>query len=114
MIRREDLDAAIAECIGERDPNANTCIKLAAFYTIRNELYPQEAAIPEYSYAAEPVTADPQKAHINSDTEFAQAVRGYLLPMYGAWWTNWRRPLRCSSPAYMRRYCASSTSYDRH
>lgn len=85
MIRREDLEAAIAECIGERDPNANTCIKLAAFYTIRNELYPQEAEreMPAYSYAAEPVADTPLTAHINSDTEFAQAVEG--LPLDSVW-----------------------------
>ena len=39
MITEKDLQEAIAECQGERNPNANTCIKLAAFYTIRNELF---------------------------------------------------------------------------
>lgn len=42
MITQQDLQAAIAECIGERNPNANTCIKLAAYYTIRDHLFPQE------------------------------------------------------------------------
>ena len=40
MITEQDLQEAIAECQGERHPNANTCMKLAAFYTIKNELYP--------------------------------------------------------------------------
>ena len=40
MITEKDLREAIAECEGERNPNANTCIKLAAFYTIKNTLYP--------------------------------------------------------------------------
>ena len=39
MIREEDLQEAIAECQGQRNPNANTAIKLAAFYTIRRELF---------------------------------------------------------------------------
>lgn len=83
MITRHDLEAAIAECVGERDPNANTCIKLAAYYTIMRELYPQDEQTerretPVYSYAAEPATA-----HINSDSEFAQAVEG--LPLEIVW-----------------------------
>jgi hypothetical protein len=81
VIRRDELDAAIAECIGERDPNANTCIKLAAYYTIRKELYPDDPQdAPAYSFAAEPV---PQTAHIDSDSEFAQAVEG--LPLDKVW-----------------------------
>lgn len=81
MITRQDLDAAIAECVGERDPNANTCIKLAAFYTIRHNLYPddqQEVPAPAYSYAPAAATV-----HIDSETEFAQAVEG--LPQDSVW-----------------------------
>ena len=40
MITEKDLQEAIAECEGQKNPNANTCIKLAAFYTIMNNLYP--------------------------------------------------------------------------
>lgn len=39
MITLHDLEEAIAECQGERHPNANTCIKLAAYYTIRQEMF---------------------------------------------------------------------------
>ena len=39
MITENDLLQAIAECQGERNPNANTCIKLAAFLTIHEHLY---------------------------------------------------------------------------
>lgn len=85
MITRSDLEAAIAECVGEREPNANTCIKLAAFYTIKRELFPDTAAATEapaqpqtYSYAAPPTTA-----HISSDSAFAQAVEG--LPLEDVW-----------------------------
>lgn len=83
MITRADLDAAIAECVGERDPNANTCIKLAAYYTIRDALYPDDEpvrAVPQYSHAAEPETPT---AHIDSNTEFARAVEG--LPLDKVW-----------------------------
>jgi len=34
MIREQDLKEAIAECEGIRNPDARTCIKLAAFYTL--------------------------------------------------------------------------------
>lgn len=39
MITEQDLRAAIAECEGIRNPNASTCIKLAAFYTVLDQLY---------------------------------------------------------------------------
>ncbi len=43
MISEKDLQDAIAECQGERHPNAHTCIKLAAYYTIYDHLYPKQA-----------------------------------------------------------------------
>lgn len=81
MITEKDLLEAIAECQGERSPNANTCIKLAAFYTIKNELYgksepPSDSrSMPEYSYAAPP---EPVETTIDyySDTEFSRAIDG--------------------------------------
>lgn len=42
MITEKDLLEAIAECQGTRNPNANTCIKLAAYYTILNNLNPKD------------------------------------------------------------------------
>lgn len=70
MIRVEDLQEAIAECQGQRNPNAQTCIKLAAYYTILDHLTgqktPQVSVIPVsesgYSYS--------------SETEFSEAIRG--------------------------------------
>ena len=41
MITEQDLQEAIAECLGQRNPGISTCLKLAAFYTIKNELYPE-------------------------------------------------------------------------
>lgn len=80
MITEHDLEQAIAECQGERNPNANTCIKLAAFYTIRNELFGKteqliETRMPEYSYAAAP---EPVENTIDyfSDTDFSRAIDG--------------------------------------
>ena len=58
---------AIAECQGERNPNANTCIKLAAYYTILNEVRPKEE-IPSYSFAA-------PESRYRSDTEFGEIIR---------------------------------------
>lgn len=66
MITEKDLREAIAECQGERNPNANTCIKLAAYYTILNEIIPKE---PAYSFSVGPVEYD-------SGTEFAELIRG--------------------------------------
>lgn len=85
MITEKDLQEAIAECQGERNPNANTCIKLAAFYTIKHELFgktEQPPAVAEnattYSYAAAP--AEPVETTIDyySDTEFSRTIDGRI------------------------------------
>lgn len=76
MITEYDLQEAIAECEGQRNPSANTCLKLAAFYIIRDRLYPakedkeeraQEDYAPKYSYSG-------PKYDAISDTEFMQAI----------------------------------------
>lgn len=40
MITEQDLQEAIAECEGERNPKSATCIKLAAFYAIKDHMFP--------------------------------------------------------------------------
>ena len=78
MITEKDLQEAIAECQGQRNPTANTCIKLAAFYTIRREMFGEEkeaGPLPGYSYASEPSTAD-LLIHNDSDSEFARTIDG--------------------------------------
>lgn len=70
MIHEKDLDDAIAECQGLRHPDANTCMKLAAFYTIKHYMFGPEPE--QYSYAPAP-SGD---IMINSDSEFAQAIDG--------------------------------------
>ena len=79
MITEQDLQAAIAECEGQRNPNANTCIKLAAFYTIRDHLFPKTEVTDHivdignmmYSRASEP--------EYDGKSEFAQAVKGWSV-----------------------------------
>ena len=73
MITVDELKAAIAEMQGERNPNANTCIKLAAYYTILNELQGKPDTI-GYSSAPAP---EPVKETVDyySETEFGQLVQ---------------------------------------
>lgn len=73
MIYEKDLDEAIAECQGKRNPDASTCIKLAAFYAIKRELYGRPAEYqPSYSYAPAPSS----KIEINSESEFSKLIDG--------------------------------------
>lgn len=77
MITEHDLQEAIAACEGERKPNAATCIKLAAFYTIRDQMFPvkqfeESVVYPRYS------GADRETAY-ESDTDFGQAVQGMRM-----------------------------------
>ena len=79
MIEKRDIDAAIAECLGKRNPDASTCIKLAAFYTIKNELFGEKEPVqdvpPSYSYAPAP-DQKPDTIVLNSDSEFARVIQG--------------------------------------
>lgn len=80
MITEHDLAEAIAECEGQRNPNANTCMKLAAFYTIRDKMYPAKQERDE-----EMIMKDQRSYYsrssgsVKSDTEFMQAVDGMEL-----------------------------------
>ena len=85
MITEQALQEAIAECHGERNPNANTCMKLAAYYTIRDHLEAQGNApvLPGRSYAPEP--PQPETIQWEGDSEFARTIRGlpvsYIMPI---------------------------------
>ena len=79
MITEHDLQEAILECQGQRNPTATTCIKLAAFLIIKRELYPEQEPEPfkepstVYSYA------QPEPAGIvtyESGTEFSELING--------------------------------------
>lgn len=71
MITEKELHEAIAECQGTRNPNANTCIKLASYYTILDHITEDEPE-PEmmYSFASEPT----QEVY-SSKSEFGSIVR---------------------------------------
>lgn len=81
MITEQDLQAAIAECQGQRNPNANTCLKLAAFYTIRRELFgegkeAEQRPTQGYAYSPGPEIVMETRIVNNSDSEFAHAING--------------------------------------
>lgn len=71
MITEKELHEAIAECQGTRNPNANTCLKLASYYTILDHIVQKEVetvqeASPSYSYSQETY---------QSNTEFGEAIQ---------------------------------------
>ena len=80
MITKQDLLEAIAECQGTRSPNANTAVKLAAFYTILDHLedeQPAEKAVDRNSFAGyslADIGAD--TIRYNGKSEFAQTIDG--------------------------------------
>ena len=65
MITENDLLEAISECQNEEKPTSNTCMKLAAYYILKDRMYPEEV----YSYAAEP------EITYESDSEFYKATK---------------------------------------
>jgi hypothetical protein len=69
LITEHDLHEAIAECQGERNPNANTCIKLAAYYTILNNMRSES---PTFSLSPAPT----EQVRYDSGSEFADAIQG--------------------------------------
>lgn len=77
MITEQDLRAAIAECLGERNPNANTCMKFSAYITILNYLYPETADSTQYSFAPEPVKEIVKEdIDYSSETDFGKEING--------------------------------------
>lgn len=76
MITQQDLQEAIAECKGVKNPNASTCIKLAAFLTIQREMYGQAeppAMQSGYGYSFD---AGVSGIGYYGDTEFARMIEG--------------------------------------
>ena len=81
MITRQDLLEAIAECQGTRSPNANTAVKLAAFYTILDHLddarQTASAEVGRSSFAGYSLAeAGTPVIRYDGDSEFARAVDG--------------------------------------
>lgn len=80
MITEEQLKEAIAECNGRRNPDANTCLKLASYLTIKDKMFPDgtenTAQIDRsYSYAAPPAITETTIDYI-SDTQFGKGIYG--------------------------------------
>ena len=84
LITEKDLQEAIAECQGQHNPTANTCIKLAAFLTIQKEMFGeieqvkalQNEPVKPYSYQS----ADNTEKIVNYpvDTEFGKLIDGQI------------------------------------
>lgn len=72
MIARTDLIDAINVCQSEKNPDANTCIKLAAYYTILNAMNESDKGM---SFAQQPAPPD-TRIHFESDSEFAEVLQG--------------------------------------
>ena len=78
MITERDLQEAILECQGKRNPTSADCVKLASYLTIKREMYgksEQDTAhvLPPMSYAAPEPT---EKISFDSGSEFSDAIRG--------------------------------------
>lgn len=71
MITEKELLEAIEQYENTDNPTAQTCITLAAFYTVLDKMYPVEPRI-EDQYSGDP---DPAPQY-SSPSEFGQAVTG--------------------------------------
>ena len=79
MITEQALAEAIAECQGTRNPNRDTCMMLAAFYTIQDHLYPVESRMPSYSFAEPPDNdqhSGTESVGSYGDSDFLQTIQG--------------------------------------
>lgn len=82
MITEQDLQEAIAECEGVRNPTSSTCLKLAAYYTLQEKMFGKKDQFaevgkmisPQYSYAKDPDEQIDKVIEYSSDTEFSQAI----------------------------------------
>lgn len=72
MITEYDLQEAIAECNGIRNPSIDTCIKLAALYTVQDHMKNKQEPY-QMSFASEPNNVLPK---FDQDSVFLQTVSG--------------------------------------
>ena len=68
MITEQQLLEAIAECQGERNPDARTCRNLASFYTILDHIA-DRIDVPSYSFSSDPYT----------ESELSDAIKRFGL-----------------------------------
>jgi hypothetical protein len=77
LITERELDEAIAEIQGKRDPCAPDCLKLSAYLTIKRELFGGKAqtnmSLSSYSFTP-PKTE--YIVHYESGTEFSKVING--------------------------------------
>ena len=74
MITERDLDEAIAECQGKRNPTATDCIKLSAFLQLKERMFPEKAeqiSMPTQSYS---YSAGNDYVQYSSESEFGKLV----------------------------------------
>lgn len=77
MITEHDLREAIAECQGQRNPNANTCVKLAALYTILDHLKEDKKEMGVKMIDVSPRSfAAGNTISYNGKSEFSRVVNG--------------------------------------
>ena len=77
MITEQALQEAIAECQGQRNPNRDTCMMLAAFYTIQDHLYPNSRLSDSSPHSYAPPPEKPvEEVTYQGDSEFSRAIRG--------------------------------------
>ena len=76
MIREDDLREAIAEMQGQKNPNAQTCIKLAAYYTILDHITGNDPGpIPVYREMSS-YSAGSSAIEYEGESDFAKAIKG--------------------------------------
>lgn len=76
MITENDLIEAIAECQGQRNPSSQTCIKLAAYYTILNNLHQtSDTPVSHGGYSYSPPNTE-NTVEYTSSTDFAKIING--------------------------------------
>ena len=84
MIYEKDLDESIARYQGETNPSINTCIKLAACYALKHELFgPVDQAnqtdrLEAYSYSNGQGENVETIIDYYGDTDFAMAIDGKM------------------------------------
>lgn len=81
MITKQDLQEAIAECEGQRKPTASTCLKLAAFYVLKDKMYPEvkpmyQESPRSYAYMDSGENKTENVIDYDSGSDFSKRING--------------------------------------
>ena len=79
MIREQDVREAIVEMQGQKNPNAQTCIKLAAYYTILDHIIEPKRDSEPQAYNSDQSSylgAFSNLVEYEGKSDFAKAVNG--------------------------------------